>query len=177
MGPLMINMAFMPLYMWEMWDVTPVTHERTDKQWKVEQYSVWAESAIRILLLIVQVATVATIYILNIEDSFGVMLYCFESIFAMWVKQNWKRCAQFPANLIFSCSIWSQNDKTVAKMGNIANCICATLVCPLNAFSVCVPICNVFSQSDSLQSFTTWNVWPKRWKSWRNIYVYIYFYI
>ena len=25
MGPLMINMAFMPLYMWEMWDVTPVT--------------------------------------------------------------------------------------------------------------------------------------------------------
>ena len=46
MGPLMINMAFMPLYMWEMWDVKPVTHERTDGQWKVEQYSVWAESAI-----------------------------------------------------------------------------------------------------------------------------------
>jgi len=46
----MINMAFMPLYMWEMWDVTPVTHEhtdgRTDEQWKVGQYSVWAESAI-----------------------------------------------------------------------------------------------------------------------------------
>ena len=46
MGPLMINMAFMPLYMWEMWDVTPVTDEHTDEQWKVEQYSVWAESAI-----------------------------------------------------------------------------------------------------------------------------------
>ena len=30
MGPRMINMAFMPLYMWEMWDVTPVTHERTN---------------------------------------------------------------------------------------------------------------------------------------------------
>ena len=29
MGPLMINMPFMPLYMWEMWDVAPVTHERT----------------------------------------------------------------------------------------------------------------------------------------------------
>ena len=42
----MINMAFMPLYMWEMWDVTPVTHEHTDEQWKVVQYSVWAESAI-----------------------------------------------------------------------------------------------------------------------------------
>ena len=46
MGPLMINMAFMLLYMWEMWDVTPVTHEHTDEQWKVVQYSVWAESAI-----------------------------------------------------------------------------------------------------------------------------------
>ena len=46
MGPLMINMAFMLLYMWEMWDVTPVTHEHTDEQWKVGQYSVWAESAI-----------------------------------------------------------------------------------------------------------------------------------
>ena len=41
----MINMAFMPLYIWEMWDVTPVTHERTHEQWKVGQYSVWAESA------------------------------------------------------------------------------------------------------------------------------------
>ena len=29
MGPLMFNMAFMPLYMWEMWDVTPVTNART----------------------------------------------------------------------------------------------------------------------------------------------------
>ena len=46
MGPLMIDMAFMPLHMWEMWDVTPVTHTRTHGQWKVEQYSVWAESAI-----------------------------------------------------------------------------------------------------------------------------------
>ena len=44
MGPLMINMAFMPLYMWEMWDVTPVTHGHTDSR-KVEQYSVWTESA------------------------------------------------------------------------------------------------------------------------------------
>ena len=42
----MINMAFMPLYMWEMWDVTPVTHRHTDEQWKLVQYSVWAESAI-----------------------------------------------------------------------------------------------------------------------------------
>ena len=42
----MINMAFMPLYMWEMWEVTPVTHARTDRHWKVVQYSVWAESAI-----------------------------------------------------------------------------------------------------------------------------------
>ena len=42
----MINMAFMPLYMWEMWDVTPVTDGRTHEQWKVVQYSVWAESAI-----------------------------------------------------------------------------------------------------------------------------------
>ena len=45
----MINMAFMPLYMWEMWDVTPVTHGRTHEHTdsgKVVQYSVWAESAI-----------------------------------------------------------------------------------------------------------------------------------
>ena len=46
MGPLMINMAFMPLYMWEMWDVTPVTDEHTDSR-KVVQYSVWTESAKR----------------------------------------------------------------------------------------------------------------------------------
>ena len=41
----MINMAFMPLYMWEMWDVTPVTDTRTHEQWKEVQYSVGAESA------------------------------------------------------------------------------------------------------------------------------------
>ena len=40
----MTNMAFMPLYMWEMWDVTPVTNTRTDSR-KVGQYSVWTESA------------------------------------------------------------------------------------------------------------------------------------
>ena len=50
MGPLMINMAFMPLYMWEMWDVTPVTDGHSDEQWKVVQYSVWAESAKRELV-------------------------------------------------------------------------------------------------------------------------------
>ena len=43
----MINMAFMPLYMWEMWDVTPVTDEHTDSR-KVVQYSVWTESAIQV---------------------------------------------------------------------------------------------------------------------------------
>ena len=30
--------------MWKMWNVTPVTHKRTDSR-KVEQYSVWTESA------------------------------------------------------------------------------------------------------------------------------------
>ena len=38
----MINMAFMPLYMWEMWDVTPVTHTRT-----VESSAVFCLSRIR----------------------------------------------------------------------------------------------------------------------------------
>ena len=47
MVPLMIYMAFMPLYMWEIWDVTLVTH----KQWKVVQYFVWAESAQTFLLM------------------------------------------------------------------------------------------------------------------------------
>ena len=42
MGPLMINMAFMPLYMWEMWDVTPVTNTRT-----VESRAVFCLSRIR----------------------------------------------------------------------------------------------------------------------------------
>ena len=45
MGPLMINMAFMPLYMWEMWDVTPVTGERT-----VESRAVFCLSRIRNIL-------------------------------------------------------------------------------------------------------------------------------
>ena len=38
----MINMAFMPLYMWEMWDVTPVTNGRT-----VESNAVFSLSWIR----------------------------------------------------------------------------------------------------------------------------------
>ena len=46
MGPLMINMAFMPLYMWEMWDVTPVTHEHTDGR-TVESRAVFSWSWIR----------------------------------------------------------------------------------------------------------------------------------
>ena len=46
MGPLMINMAFMPLYMWEMWDVTPVTHERTHGR-TVESSAVFSLSWIR----------------------------------------------------------------------------------------------------------------------------------
>ena len=42
-GPLMIHMAFMPLYMWEMWDVTPLTaHGRT-----VESSAVFSLSWIR----------------------------------------------------------------------------------------------------------------------------------
>ena len=45
LGPLMINMAFMPLYMWEMWDVTPVTHEHTNGQW--ESRAVFSLSWIR----------------------------------------------------------------------------------------------------------------------------------
>ena len=45
MGPLMINMAFMPLYMWETWDVTPVTHEHTNGQW--ESRAVFSLSWIR----------------------------------------------------------------------------------------------------------------------------------
>ena len=46
MGPLMINMAFMPLYMWEMWDVTPVTHGHTDGR-TVESSAVFSLSWIR----------------------------------------------------------------------------------------------------------------------------------
>ena len=42
MGPLMIYMAFMPLFMWEMWDVMPVTHTRT-----VESSAVFCLSRIR----------------------------------------------------------------------------------------------------------------------------------
>ena len=46
MGPLMINMAFMPLYMWEMWDVTPVTHGHTDGR-TVESRAVFSWTWIR----------------------------------------------------------------------------------------------------------------------------------
>ena len=46
MGPLMINMAFMPLYMWEMWDVTPVTDEHTDTR-TVESRAVFSLNWIR----------------------------------------------------------------------------------------------------------------------------------
>ena len=41
----MIYMAFMPLYMWGMWDVTPVTHGHTDGQW--ESRAVFSLSWIR----------------------------------------------------------------------------------------------------------------------------------
>ena len=58
----MINMAFMPLYMWEMWDVTPMTHGRTNEQWKVVQYSVWAESAINMSKTCHQIAIIAHIW-------------------------------------------------------------------------------------------------------------------
>ena len=46
MGPLMINMAFMPLYMWEMWDVTPVTDEHTNTR-TVESRAVFSLNWIR----------------------------------------------------------------------------------------------------------------------------------
>ena len=42
----MINMAFMPLYMWEMWDVTPVTNARTHGR-TVESRAVFSLSWIR----------------------------------------------------------------------------------------------------------------------------------
>ena len=42
----MINRACMPLYMWEMWDVTPVTHEHTDGR-TVESRAVFSWSWIR----------------------------------------------------------------------------------------------------------------------------------
>ena len=42
----MINMAFMPLYMWEMWDVTPVTDGRTHGR-TVESCAVFSLSWIR----------------------------------------------------------------------------------------------------------------------------------
>ena len=53
MGPLMINMAFMPLYMWEMLDVTPVTDARTHGR-KVESRAVFSLNWIRKILDIVQ---------------------------------------------------------------------------------------------------------------------------
>ena len=46
----MINMAFMLLYMWEMWDATPVTHGHTDRQ-TVESRAVFSLSWIRNLSL------------------------------------------------------------------------------------------------------------------------------
>ena len=47
MGPLMIRMAYMPEYIGEIWNVTPV-NSRTDGKWKEEQYSAWVESAINL---------------------------------------------------------------------------------------------------------------------------------
>ena len=46
MGPLMINMAFMPLYMWEMWDVMPVTDGHMDAR-SVESRAVFCLSWLR----------------------------------------------------------------------------------------------------------------------------------
>ena len=45
MGPVMIRMAYMPLYIEKNWDVPPV-HGRTDQKWKEVQYSALAESKI-----------------------------------------------------------------------------------------------------------------------------------
>ena len=45
MGPVMIRMAYMPLYIEKNLDVPPV-HGRTDEKWKEVQYSALAESKI-----------------------------------------------------------------------------------------------------------------------------------
>ena len=52
LGPLMVRMAYMHVYIREIWDVTPVhrqTDRQTDRHWKVEQKSVWTESAICVI--------------------------------------------------------------------------------------------------------------------------------
>ena len=46
MGPLIISMAFMPFYVWEMWDVTPLTHTWTNGR-TVESRAVFCLSRIR----------------------------------------------------------------------------------------------------------------------------------
>ena len=98
MGPLMINMTF--IYVrnetnvrnerWEMRDVMYVTHGRTDSEWKVEKYSVWAQSTTITLIEntdpVVRVkglkTTVDQIFIKNLcaflkESSIHVLLwYC-----------------------------------------------------------------------------------------------------
>ena len=48
MGPMMIHMAYMPLYSEEMRDVTPL--DRCTHGQKVGQYSAWAKRAISIFL-------------------------------------------------------------------------------------------------------------------------------
>ena len=68
MGPLMFNMAFMPLYMWEMWDVTPVTPGRTDER-TVESRAVFSLSWIRNIWSLLYVCVRETLFLAGPEEK------------------------------------------------------------------------------------------------------------
>ena len=86
----MINMAFMPLYMWEIWDVTPVTDTRTVESSAVFSWS-WIRNFLRQKELILETynaklnkerkRVLSSISILRLSPGSAYYQYCFLGLF------------------------------------------------------------------------------------------------
>ena len=115
-------------------------------------HEIFLNKQIRILLLTVQVATVANIYFEYWRFIWRYALFttcCFERIFAMCVKWSWKRCAQFPSAFLLlhfitkwqnCCKNWKHSKLHMRhSSGSVL------LVCPFQfaMFSASQTVCKV----------------------------------
>ena len=137
----MINMAFMPLYMWEMWYVTPVTDRRT-----VESRAVFCLGRIKKKELKMGPIVNSILYNLDLEQLFVKMLSG-RSIRKIWRMSNSRthftnkfsgmtifkflgttictqkrshewRFARFERKKLYATTIWKTLSETICKLCN-----------------------------------------------------------